>query len=461
MSEGFVLHNVDLQGARQDVRIENGVITDIGRFSSHNTDSLDAQGGALLPGLIDHHIHLFAAAAREASFDASSIHNKQDLIAALREACSRLPPGEWLRAIGYDDSRMGLLSRDDLDQCGVSNPIRLKDRTGALWVLNSHALEKTVSANPPDMVERDDAGRLTGRIWRGDAWLRTRINASPPSLSDLSKRLASYGVTGVTDAGAHNGPQEAGLLADARARGDLCQRLCVMSAGEIPPSPYYETGPLKILFDERAAPEVDEIVAHMKLARALDRCTAVHCVTVAELMLTIAAFETIGARHGDRIEHGGMIPEPLISVIRAHGLTIVSQPGFIYERGDRYLRTIPADEMADLYRLNSLINGGVLLAAGSDAPYGGLDPWRAIQAATDRLTRENRHIGLQERLGAHLALGLYMGRFDDPSAQRRISTGAAADLCLLADPLADTLCAPASARVIATFVGGAPIFISA
>jgi predicted amidohydrolase YtcJ len=452
----LVIRNAESFG---DVRIEQGRIAKIGAVSMQGAEVIDARGGALIPGLIDHHIHLFATAARLASVDLSSAHSKDDLLDALQAGCARARSGEWVRAIGYDDSRMGLLSRDDLDQIQQPNPIRVQDRTGALWVLNSLALALVLHDDPPPCVERDTEGRPTGRIWRGDAWLRSRIGAKPFSLATLSAELAGYGITGVTDTGATNGPEEARLLASARARGELRQSLHLMSAAAIESSPHYEVGPIKILPDERDLPGLEEVAARIRAARSLGRCVAIHCVTAAELALTLAAFEDAGAQNGDRIEHGGMIPAPFIESIKGLGLTVVTQPSFIRDRGDRYARSISPADLPDLYRLNSLRARGVKVAAGSDAPYGDADPWRAIATAMDRYTAGGQVIGSDERIDARAALGLYLGSFSEPAGpERAIAVGAPADLCLLDRPLAQALAAPDARNVRLTIARGEVIY---
>jgi predicted amidohydrolase YtcJ len=458
----LLLRDVEFDGARTNVRVEDGRIAEIGAASAKQADDIACSGGALIPGLIDHHIHLFATAARMDSVELSAARGADDIIAALRAASAARGPSAWVRAINYDDSGAALLSRNQLDLVGAPNPIRVQDRTGALWVLNSAALARILPDAPPDCVELDAQGRATGRIWRGDAWLRTRINAPPPSLAALSRRLAAYGIVGVTDASVTNGPQEAHMLAEARRSGDLMQSLCVMSGGEIPHSPHYEIGPLKILPDERDLPELEEVVARMRMARVLDRQIAVHCVTSAELALTLAAFETVRARPGDRIEHGGVIPQAMIETLRALELSVVTQPHFIYERGDRYRRTIDESEWPDLYRLGSLRAAGAKAAAGSDGPYGGIDPWLAIATAVRRETRAGAELGVAERIGARAALGLYLGDFHTPGGQeRRIAAGAQADLCVLNLPLAEALADPRRVSVRAAIARGALIYMSA
>eukprot|EP01035_Chromulina_nebulosa_P014125 gene14125-18702_t len=66
-------------------------------------------------------------------------------------------------------------------------------------------------------------------------------------------------------------------------------------------------------------------------------------VTAGELALTLAVFAAQGARPGDRIEHGGMIPREAIEALRSMGLTVVTQSAFVGERGDRYLSAVDSE----------------------------------------------------------------------------------------------------------------------
>ncbi len=95
------------------------------------------------------------------------------------------------------------------------------------------------------------------------------------------------------------------------------------------------------------------------------------------------------------------------------GVIVVTQPGFVLDRGDRYLREVADDEHADLWRCGTLVAAGVGVSAGSDAPYGDPDPWRSIVAAVDRRTRSGRPFGRDERVPADIAPG------DVPDVPRR------------------------------------------
>jgi hypothetical protein len=103
------------------------------------------------------------------------------------------------------------------------------------------------------------------------------------------------------------------------------------------------------------------------------------------------------------------------------GLTIVTQPGFLADRGDDYLRDVPEPE--DLYRVGSLMSAGVGVRLSSDAPYGPLDPWRVIEAAVQRRTPQGQIAGPGERITQGQALQAYLGP--------PVRPGAPADLVLL------------------------------
>lgn len=453
----MILRDVEIAGrVGLDVRLADGRIAEIGpRLTGPSDDEIDGRGGALIPGLCDHHIHLFGYAARADSVDLEDA-SPPEAARRIAAAAAARPPGAWIRALGWHETATGELTRADLDRLAPRHRLRVQHQTGALWVLNTAALESLPADDDPPGLDR-----ATGCLWRGDAWLRARIAAGPPPLAPIGARLAAWGITALTDASVTTDADAAGRLADAHRTGDLPQRLMLMSGGALnaPADAAFTVGPVKVLLDDHALPEFDDFLARIADARVWGRPVAVHCVTAAELALSLAAFATAGARPGDRIEHGGVIAPDAIGQLRALGLTVVTQPAFIYERGDRYAAEVAADDLPDLYRLASLRAAGVPVAASSDAPYASADPWMGIAAACDRRSRGGRVLGSDEAVDAAVALSLYHGDPADPGGPpRRVAVGAAADLVLLDAPLADVLASPSPDHVRATFVAGAPVF---
>ncbi len=448
----LVIRNiVDFSGRRICAVILDGRILAWGDNVPAAGPELDGRGATLLPGFHDHHIHIMASAARLSSVDLTGLVSENAVAGALRAAAASKPSGTWIRALGYDERAAGLPNAARLSQWLPEHALRIQDRTGALWMLNQKGLDLIGQGPYPSGVELTPSAQPTGRIWREDAWLRGRIGSQLPDLAGLGMQLARCGITGLSDASAHNGADEAHVLAMAHRRGDLPQRLMLLGREDLPPGDCYLVGAVKILFDERGLPDHEAVIARIQAARQLNRPVAAHCVTLTELLFYLSALEAAGgARGGDRVEHGGLIPAELLPELKQSGLTVVSNPAFIHDRGDRYLSEIDPEEWSDLYRLGSLSRAGIPVAAGSDGPYGSLDPLVSLRVAMTRRTRAGATVGAAEAISLQAALGLYLGTPHEPAQSRWcLSPGDVADLCLIegVDDL-DRI------RVSATLIGG-------
>src|SRR5580700_11144795 len=128
---------------------------------------IDARGGGVIPGLHDHHVHLYATAAARSSLRLGppEVVDRGGFEATLREGDRRLPPGAWIRAMGYHETVAGSLDRWVLDAIVPNRPVRVQHRNGSLWVLNSEGLERLPeNALRGSGVARDAANVPTGRL---------------------------------------------------------------------------------------------------------------------------------------------------------------------------------------------------------------------------------------------------------------------------------------------------------
>ena len=459
-SRGLLLRDVEVDGRRADVRVDGDRVAAVGvRLSPAGTDDvLDAEGAALLPGLVDHHLHLFALAAtsRSVSCGPPGVRDAATLAEALRTA-----PGDrhgWVRGTGYHESVAGPLDSAALDRLHAARPIRVQHRSGALWMLNSAAVTRIdLAGSPHPGVERHHDGSPTGRVWRADAWLRTRLPRDAPAhLADVGARLARFGITAVTDATPDLDETAIAALGDAARTGALPQHVHLLGApldAELPEG--LTAGPYKIVLADSGLPGLDELTDRIRAARDAHRAVAVHCVTREALVLLLAALDDAGHRPGDRVEHAALVPPELLGELRRRGLRVVTQPGFLADRGDDYVRDVPTIDHPDLYRCRSLRDAGVPLALSSDAPYGPLDPWAVMAAAVHRRTPGGARVGPGERLRPAEALDAYLAGPADPGgAPRRIRPGAPADLVLLDRPLAEALAAPRADHVREVIIEG-------
>jgi len=471
MSDGLLVVGVEVDGARVDVRCARGVVTAIGTdLAPRRGETVVRGAAAAVPGLHDHHLHLMAMAARTDSVDvgADQVAGADDLAQVLATADAVLAAGEWLRAVGYHERVLGKLDRWALDRIVDDRPLRVQHRSGHLWVLNSAGcravgLDDADAAAGPrgggDGIERDGTGRVTGRLFDRDEWLGERLpRRVPPDLGRVGRRLSSYGVTGVTDATPTRSVADLEGLAAARRTGALAQRVRVMGelARDDPGLPDgLDAGPVKVMVADGRDPDVDGLAERIDGAHRSGRPVALHCVSLVAAAVALAAWDTAGARPGDRMEHGAVLPPDVVSRLAGLAVTVVTQPAFLFDRGDEYLDEVDPEDRAHLYRCGGLTRAGVGVGAGTDAPFGPEDPWVAVASAVHRTTRSGRVIGPDERMAPLRALGLFLSDPADPGGPpRTVAVGAAADLCLLGDDLQQTLADPMARRVVATIVGG-------
>jgi predicted amidohydrolase YtcJ len=227
-----------------------------------------------------------------------------------------------------------------------------------------------------------------------------------------------------------------------------------MAGPDQPEVPGVTLRALKVVLREDDA-DVDDLATTVEKAHAAGWNAAVHAVTRAETVAAVAAFTQAGVLTGDRIEHASVVPAELVPAIADLGLTIVSHPDFVARRGDVYLADVDPADREGLYRLRTLLDAGVALAAGSDAPVGDLDPWSAMAAAVSRTSPDGKVLGAPERLSPELALRLFQGPAGRPGGPpRSVAPGQVADLCLLGAPW-DVARRTLSAELVrATVVGG-------
>lgn len=407
-----------------DLRLENTFISQIAEHLTPRPDEvmIDAHGHLLLPGLQDHHIHLFSLAAALSSLQCGPPHitNEAGLIALLQNHAHGTG---WLRGIGYHDSVAGEIDQAFLDRYIPNRPIRIQHRSGRLWILNSAAL-KLLNADIP-----------FGHLYDQDQWLRENLTQHSPDLTQVSRYLASFGITGITDTSAHNDPAQYALFAAAQAQGQLLQDVTLMgqpSLTNLPTSPALQIGAVKFHLHEHDLPNPQDLTTAFRAAHQSGRAIAVHCVTLSDLALTLDCLEQAGAYAGDRIEHASICPPDFYLRIKQLGLTIITQPNFITERGDIYRRDVDNMEQVWLYPCSSLMEAGIGVAFGTDAPFGHADCWAAMHSATTRQTQSGHVIGKEECISPDTALQFFLTPRDTPSgAARKIEIGAQADLCLL------------------------------
>src|SRR5690349_3309092 len=422
-----------LDGTAVDIRVEERIL-EVGDLRPDKGERvLDAAGATVIPGLHDHHVHLRSAAAAltSARVGPAEVRGREDLSRALATA----PVGGdgWIRAVGYHEAVAGPLDRTVLDAVAPPVPVRVQHRSGVLWTLNSAGLARVGLADHPD-----------GRLRSADRNWSDTLQRNENGLSDISNQLAAFGVTGVTDATPDLDVSDIVKLMQAHRHGELLQRVHCLAPGK------------RILHDTDL--DLDELTTWIAGRHAEDAPVAVHCVTAAQLVVTLAALRVAGVHRQDRIEHAAVVPDDTVPDLKDLGITVVTQPNFVAERGDQYLIDVPAEQHHELWRLRSLREAGVKVALSTDMPFGGGDPWATMRAAVHRATATGVQLGPDECVRADQALTMFFGTPAAPTQPRTIAGGQPSDLILLSAPPAEVLDELDAQMVAATVVDGQVVY---
>jgi predicted amidohydrolase YtcJ len=421
-----------LDGATVDLRVGTQIAAVAPHLQPTPGESvLDAAGATVIPGLHDHHVHLRSAAAALAStrVGPGEVHGRADLARALHTA--EVGKDGWIRAVGYHEAVAGPLDREVLDELAPAVPVRVQHRSGVLWTLNSAGLARIGLADHPD-----------GQLHSADHTWSESLQRNDVGLDVISRQLSTYGVTGVTDATPDLEAGDVVKLIEAHRHGELRQRVHCLAPGK------------RILHDGDL--DLDELTAWVAERHADGAPVALHCVTAAQLLFTLAALREAGSHPQDRIEHAAVVPDDSVADLAV--VTVVTQPNFVAERGDQYLSDVDAAEHHELWRVASLLNAGVRTALSTDMPFGHGDPWAAMRAAVRRTTPSGAVLGADERVTGRAALTMFLGSPREPATPRRVEAGQPADLCVLAAPPAEVLNDLDAAMVATTIIGGDVVF---
>jgi predicted amidohydrolase YtcJ/erythromycin esterase-like protein len=209
-----------------------------------HTRVIELGGAFVVPGFIDNHTHFDQAGALLLGANLLDVSDAAGLIARVREARDRLPPGSWM--IGgdwgaYEAWQMGGTGRDAapardgefrphralIDSLTPAHPVLLSRWDRSVYLANARALEAAGADCSWEGVECED-GAATGRLTPAAA---ARIRAVLPAKS-MEQRLAEarlalaqlrgFGVTTIHDI---TPPQQFAVYEELRRRGELTVRV--------------------------------------------------------------------------------------------------------------------------------------------------------------------------------------------------------------------------------------------
>lgn len=220
---GAVITVDEQRSVAEAVAVRAGEIVAVGsaaelqaQWQGEQTELVDLNGGALLPGFIDPHSHFFMATMIVGKVDLQgppigSIQSVADVQQALlAEADSRdLQPGEWMMGWGYDENNMvdGVwVDRFNLDDAFPDNPVGLFHVSGHGVILNSAALalvgvDEETPVPAGGVIGRGSDGQLTGWLMETALYpvypfmFKISEERIPELIAGVQKLYAASGIT--------------------------------------------------------------------------------------------------------------------------------------------------------------------------------------------------------------------------------------------------------------------------
>ena len=262
--ENASIHTVDPKNPRaRSLAIRNGKFLAVGNDVSMHigpaTRRINAQGAAVIPGLIDSHVHMRGFGQMLNSFDFRQNKSPEEIAALVAAKARTLPKGAWITGRNWDQANWGdqMPTSAALDQAVPDHPVYLSRVDGhAAWV-NRQAMELaglTAATKDPKggQILRGPTGAPTG-VLVDRAMRLVSAKIPPASDADVEAALeragregARLGLTSVHDAGV--------------TKQDLDAYRRLYAAGRMPVRVYAMVGGDGALWDEYLArgPEISD-----------------------------------------------------------------------------------------------------------------------------------------------------------------------------------------------------------
>ncbi len=204
-----------------------------------NTQTVDAGGRLVLPGLTDAHVHFLQYAIRRRQVNLSGVKNFDAALQLVRQAVEQTEPGQWVQGWGWDEYPWDTQPTAALlDQIAPHTPVALARVDMHTWWVNSAAMKQAgISRETPDppesRIERDANGDPNGLLREWSAIRLVERHIPRPTfdalygwLKETMAEAHQLGLTGIHDQRVENeGRQNFRLFQAMRRRGELKLRV--------------------------------------------------------------------------------------------------------------------------------------------------------------------------------------------------------------------------------------------
>ncbi len=482
-------------------------------------ERLDFGGATVIPGFIDAHAHLMGRADALLQADLVGTSSKRQIVERLRAFAERLPAGAWLTGRGWDQNdwpEQDFPTRSDLDQAFPDRPVWLRRIDGhAAWAntaaLDAAGLEVIRTATDPEggRIVRDESGEPTG-IFIDTAMRMVDVHVPAAGADERREGLrmaleetARYGLTGIHDAGISTDDIDRykaaidesafpirlyGMIGGTGASfHQICEegpilnyggRLTVRSVklyadgalgsrGAALLEPYADQPDTRGLLRS----EEDVLAEDVVEAMACGFQVSTHAIGDRANRVVLDAYEQAMNRLGrtvdrHRIEHAQIVHPDDIGRFRSLGVIASMQP--THATSDMYWaeERLGQERLEGAYAWRSFLDADVHVALGSDFPVEEVNPLLGFYAAVTRQDADgwpeggwlpHQRATRLEALRGFTIEAAYAAHQEHELGS--LEPGKLADFVVLSK---DIMTVPPEeildARVLATYLGGEPIY---
>jgi predicted amidohydrolase YtcJ len=462
-------------GRERDVEAPAGVQT------------LEAGGRLVVPGLVDGHAHVLQTGLAMRAVNLKDVPSVEEAVRRVAERVAATPAGGWVRGAGWDQNLWPggrFPDRRELDAVAPDHPVVLVHTSGhCIWV-NSAALRaagvtRDTEAPFGGAIDLDGEGEPAGIL--RDAASRLVYDAVPrethddrvAAIQEAIDHAHSLGLTGVHAMSVSRGELRA--LQSMRDGGELRLRVrAFLNADRLDDwlgnvrtgdgDDMLRTGGVKVLADGALGSltawmlepyegtqesglvllPAEEIERQVRVSLEGGLAPAVHAIgdrANQEVLSILERTRELSQELPRRIEHAQLLTPDDIARFAPLGVTASTQPIHATQdmmKVDRWW----GERGRTAYPFASLLESGVTLAFGSDAPVETMSPLAGIHAAVTRRNDQGappdgwypeERISLEEAITAN-TLGCTKAVREDKTAGR-IAPGYLADFAVLSQDL--------------------------
>ncbi|KAA9021033.1 amidohydrolase [Niallia endozanthoxylica] len=429
------------------VLVEDDKIIAVGTFaelSNQADEKIDLQSAAMYPGFVDSHLHMIFQGEKLIRLDLSKAGSAEEMLNMIKEAAKTTPPDKWLFGEGWNENNFAdgrIPTKQELDEIR-KEPILLTRICHHVVLGNTAAFEaggvhEELQSPAGGEIGHSPEGKLNGLLYdqamnvvtnaiprAGEDYIQDLVHALNLCIDDmLSKGLTGGHTEDMHYFGRYSNPLKAFLQVVGKKhhfRVHLLRHHAVfkeMMENHVQyDEPFVEPGAMKIFTDGalggstaalskpysdnlsnrgiliHADEELEELV---KLARTCNEAVAVHMIgdRGAEQIITLLEKYPAPIGKRDRLIHACVLREDLVERISKLPVVIDIQPMFVPSDFPWVMNRLGEERLDYAYAWKTLLNKGIMCAAGTDAPVEDINPIATIYAAVERKKPGQKHDG--------------------------------------------------------------------